>query len=95
MKSSTRSSFLTPLRADRATAASDIVVCVAADDLRRFTAAAVAHHMSVYASSACLDRNALRPNIAQQSRHFLVTVGPAQLSWRVSADSESDFRGLF
>jgi len=44
---------MAPFRADRATAASDIVVCVTADDLRRFTAA-VAHQMSVYASSACL-----------------------------------------
>jgi len=70
MKSSTRSSYLTPFRADQATAASDIVVCVAgADDLRCFTAA-LAHQMSVYASSAFLGRNALRANIAPQARHF-------------------------
>ena len=69
MKSSTRSSFLTPFRADQATAASDIVVCVAADDLRYFTAALV-HQVSVYASSAFLGRNALRANIAPEARHF-------------------------
>jgi hypothetical protein len=69
MKSSTRS-FFTPVRADRTTAASDIVVRVAADDLRHFTAA-VAHQMSVYASSAFLGgRNALRANIAPLARHF-------------------------
>jgi len=70
MKSSTRSSFLTSFRADQATAASDIVVCVAADDLRCFTAA-LAHQMSVYASSAFLGCNALRANIARQARPFL------------------------
>ena len=69
MKSSTRSSYLTPFRADRATAASDIVVRVASDDLRYFTAA-LAYQMSVYASSAFLGRNALRANIAPQARHF-------------------------
>ena len=69
MKSSTRSSFLTPFRADQATAASDIVVCVAADNLRYFTAA-LAHQMSVYASSSFLGRVALRANIAPQARHF-------------------------
>jgi len=69
MKSSTRSSYLTPFRADQATAASDIVVCVAADDLRYFTAALV-HQMSVYVSSAFLSRNALWANIAPQARHF-------------------------
>jgi hypothetical protein len=69
MKSSTRSSYLTPFRADQATAASAIVVCVAADDMRYFTAALV-HQMSVYASSSFLGRNALRANIAPQARHF-------------------------
>ena len=76
------------IRANRATAASDIVACVAADDLRRFTAA-VAHQMSVYAPSAFLGRNAIRTNIAPQARHFFM--GPAQLPWRVYAG----VRGLF
>ena len=79
---------MAPFRADRATAASDIVVCVAADDLRRFTAA-VAHQMSVYAPSAFLGRNALRANIAPQARHFFMK--PPQLPWRVYAG----VRGLF
>jgi hypothetical protein len=88
MKSSTRSSYLTPFRADQATAASDIVVCVAADDMRYFTAA-VAHQMSVYATSAFLGRNALRANIARQARLFFM--GPLQLPWLMYAG----VRGLF
>ena len=48
MKKATRSPFLAPIRADRATAASDIVVRMVVDDLRHLTAAA-AHKMSVFA----------------------------------------------
>jgi len=55
IKRSTRSSFFTPFRADRATAASNIAVYVTAGDLRYF-AAAVAHQMLVYTSSAFLGR---------------------------------------
>jgi len=58
-------------RADRA-AASDIVVCVAADDLRHFTAA-LAHQMPVYASSACLGRNASGEYRAASAPLFLGT----------------------
>jgi len=52
-KKDIRSSFLAPFRADRATAVSDIIVRVAADDLRQ-KAAAEAHGMSVYVWSAFL-----------------------------------------
>jgi hypothetical protein len=65
-----RSPLLAPFRADQATAGSDIIVRVAADDLRRFTAA-VAHQMSVYASSALLGRNTLRANRAASAPLFL------------------------
>ena len=51
MKKDLRSSFLAQFRADRATAVSDIIVRVAADDLRQ-KAAAEAHGMSVYVWSA-------------------------------------------
>jgi len=51
METSTRSPFVAPFRADRATATPDIIVRVAAYDLIHFTAA-VAHQMSVYVSSA-------------------------------------------
>ena len=53
MKNDTRSAFLAPFRADRATTESDIIVRMAADDLRQFAAAA-AHRMSVYSVSAFL-----------------------------------------
>ena len=53
MQNDLRSSFLAPFRADRATAASDIVYHVAADDLRR-SGGASAHTMSVYAVPAFL-----------------------------------------
>ena len=53
MQNELRSSFLAPFRADRATAASDIVQHVAADDLRHLTEAA-AHGMPVYVWSAFL-----------------------------------------
>ena len=48
-----RSSFLAPFRADRATTVSDIIVRMAADDLRQF-GTPVAHKMSVYSVSAFL-----------------------------------------
>ena len=51
MKNDTRQPFLAPFRADRASEALDIVVRVAADDLRHFATPA-AHKMSVYAWSA-------------------------------------------
>ena len=51
MKKSTRSPFLAPFRAHRATTASYIVVRMVVDDLRHLTVAA-AHKMSVYAWSA-------------------------------------------
>ena len=53
MQNDLRSSLLAPFRADRATAVSDIIVRVTADDLRQ-KAAAEAHGMSVYAWSAFL-----------------------------------------
>ena len=53
MKNDTRSAFLAPFRADRATAESDIIVHMAGDDLRPFAAAA-AQRMSAYSVSAFL-----------------------------------------
>ena len=53
MKNDPRSTFLAPFRADRATTESDIIVRMAADDLRQFEEAA-AHRMSVYSVSAFL-----------------------------------------
>ena len=53
MKNDTRSAFLAPFRADRATTESDIIVRMAADDLRQF-GTPVAHKMSVYSVSAFL-----------------------------------------
>jgi len=50
-KKPSRSPFLAPFRADQATAASDIVVRMVADEMRHLTVAAV-HKMSVYAWSA-------------------------------------------
>jgi len=83
------------VRADRrATTASDILVRVAADDRRHFIAA-VAHQMSVYASSESAflgsghDLNALQANIAPQSRHFFM--GPAQLSQRAYTEVRGQF----
>ena len=51
MKNDTRQPLAAPYRADRATAASGIVVRMAVDDLRQ-KAAAAAHGMSVYVWSA-------------------------------------------
>ena len=72
-----RSSFLAPFRAERATAASDIVYHVAADDLRRRGRPA-GHKMSVYAWSAFAARTRIgridgrRPHEirARRSGHF-------------------------
>ena len=60
---------MAPLRADRATAASGIVVRVAVDDLRQKTAAA-AHGMSVYVWSAFLAGTRLRAKIAPWAARF-------------------------
>ena len=51
MKNDTRQPLVAPYRADRAAAASGIVVRMAVDDLRQKSAAA-AHGMSVYVWSA-------------------------------------------
>ena len=61
-KKDMRSSFLAPFRADRATAVSDIIVRVAAEDLRQ-KAAAGAHGMSVYVWSAFLHRANIALNV--------------------------------
>ena len=53
MQKAMRSSFLAPFRADRATTESNIIVRMAADDLRQF-GTPVAHKMSVYSVSAFL-----------------------------------------
>jgi len=74
IKRSTRSSFFTPFRADRATAASDIAVYVTADDLRYF-AAAVAHQMLVYTSSAFLGRIGLRAGRTSHREHAFFLAG--------------------
>ena len=54
--------FLAQFRADRATAVSDIIVRVAAEDLRQ-KAAAGAHGMSVYVWSAFLHRANIALNV--------------------------------
>jgi hypothetical protein len=64
-----RSSFLAPFRADRATAASDIIHHVADDDLRRSSAAA-ARKMSVYVWSAFLAGTRFRAKIAPWVARF-------------------------
>ena len=64
-----RSSLLAPFRADRATAASDIVHHVADDDLRRSSAAA-ARKMSVYVWSAFLAGTRFRAKIAPSVARF-------------------------
>ena len=69
MKKDMRSSFLAQFRADRATAVSDIIVRVAADDLRQ-KAAAAAHGMSVYVWSAFLAGTRLRAKIAPWAARF-------------------------
>ena len=69
MQNELRSSFLAPFRADRATAASGIVVRMAVDDLRQ-KAAAAAHGMSVYVWSAFLAGTRLRAKIAPWAARF-------------------------
>ena len=69
MQNELRSSFLAPFRADRATAASGIVVSMAVDDLRQ-KAAAAAHGMSVYVWSAFLAGTRLRAKIAPWAARF-------------------------
>jgi len=62
MKNDTRQPLAAPYRADRATAASGIVVRMAVDDLRQ-KAAAAAHGMSVYVWSAFLHRANIALNV--------------------------------
>ena len=69
MKNDTRQPFLAPFRADRATAASGIVVRMAVDDLRQ-KAAAAAHGMSVYVWSAFLAGTRFRAKIAPWVARF-------------------------
>ncbi|CAH0375745.1 unnamed protein product [Pelagomonas calceolata] len=69
MQKAIRSTFLAPLRADRATAASDIVQHVAADDLRHFEATR-AHGMPVYVWSAFLAGTRFRAKIAPWVARF-------------------------
>ena len=69
MQNDLRSSFLAPFRADRATAASDIIHHVADDDLRRSSAAA-AREMSVYVWSAFLAGTRFRAKIAPSVARF-------------------------
>ena len=69
MQNDLRSPFLAPFRADRATAASDIVHHVADDDLRRSSAAA-ARKMSVYVWSAFLAGTRFRAKIAPSVARF-------------------------
>ena len=69
MQNELRSSFLAPFRADRATAASGIVVRMAVDDLRQ-KAAAAAHGMSIYVWSAFLAGTRLRAKIAPWAARF-------------------------
>ena len=69
MQNDLRSSFLAPFRADRATAASDIIHHVADDDLRRSSAAA-ARKMSVYVWSAFLAGTRFRAKIAPWVARF-------------------------
>ena len=79
MKNDTRQPLAAPYRADRATAASDIVQHVAADDLRHLTEAA-AHGIPVYVWSAFLARTRLRAKIAPVGRE--IWQGPFQPPWR-------------
>ena len=69
MQNDLRSPFLAPFRADRATAASDIVHHVADDDLRRSSAAA-AREMSGYVWSAFLAGTRFRAKIAPWVARF-------------------------
>ena len=69
MKNDTRQPLAAPYRADRATAASGIVVRIAVDDLRQ-KAAAAAHGMSVYVWSAFLAGTRFRAKIAPWVARF-------------------------
>ena len=69
MKNDTRQPLAAPYRADRATAASGIVVRMAVDDLRQ-KAAAAAHGMSVYVWSAFLAGTRFRAKIAPWVARF-------------------------
>ena len=69
MKNDTRQPLAAPYRADRAAAASGIVVRMAVDDLRQ-KAAAAAHGMSVYVWSAFLAGTRLRAKIAPWAARF-------------------------
>jgi len=77
---------LAQFRADRATAVSDIIVRVAAEDLRQ-KAAAGAHGMSVYVWSAFLHR----ANIALNVYEFLLYAFPATTAG-TCGDSAADLR---
>ena len=69
MKNDTRQPFLVPFRADRATAVSDIIVRMAADDIRHLPPAA-AHGMSVNVWSAFLAETLFRAKIATWVARF-------------------------
>ena len=69
MKNDPRSTFLAPFRADRATTESDIIVRMAADDLRQF-GTPVAHKMSVYSVSAFLAETLFLVKIAPWVARF-------------------------
>ena len=74
MKNDTRQPLAAPYRADRATAASGIVVRMAVDNLRQ-KAAAAAHGMSVYVPYRGVGEGAHGP-LARASRIRLPDVGP-------------------
>ena len=69
MKNDTRQPFLVPFRADRATAVSDIIVRMAADDIRHLPPAA-AHGMSVNVWSAFIAETRFRAKIATWVARF-------------------------
>ena len=69
MKNDTRQPFLVPFRADRATAVSDIIVRMTADDIRHLPPAA-AHGMSVNVWSAFIAETRFRAKIATWVARF-------------------------
>ena len=69
MKNYPRSTFLAPFRADRATTESDIIVRMAADDIRHLSEAA-AHGMLVNVWSAFLAETRFRAKIATWVARF-------------------------
>ena len=81
MKNDTRSAFLAPFRADRATTESDIIVRMAADDLRQF-GTPVAHKMSVYSVSAFLAETLFLVKNATNNNE--IGLGPSQQPRRAS-----------